>query len=224
MYDKGHVVRVNGPKGGQAVAHDGEESHQHAVDDVDRVHLLVAHVDPADEEQHPGQAEQGDERGVEGDEEAQRPTHVLAKALHGALEARPPRVQHVAHAVVELQLLLLGPALEAKAVRQRGIMRVCEPGRDGVGSAQRHRRPGLGLSHGLDAGLDPRHIVGGWQFLFAFALTLTLALCRAAQPCKRCIARRQDIGGATIDPRAKIRHEQGVLHVGQGRKSLDLGI
>lgn len=49
MNDKGHVVRVNGSEGGQAVAHDGEQGYQHAVNDVDGVYLLVADIDPADE-------------------------------------------------------------------------------------------------------------------------------------------------------------------------------
>lgn len=217
VYDKGHVVRIDGAEGGQAVAHDGEQGHQHAVDDVDGVDLLVAHVDPADEEQHPGQAEEGDERGVERHEEAQRPPHVLAEALHHALELGPARVQHVAHAVVQLQLLLLGPALETEAVGQRGIVRVCEPRRDGIRSSQRHGRA-LG-GGGLDAGLARRQLLRLlWQ-------AFLLALGSAAQARNRPnLTLRQHIRGTTVDPRAEIRHEQRVLHVGQSRKSLDLGI
>lgn len=221
VYHKGHVVCVNGSEGGQAVAHDGEQGHQHAVDDVDGVHLLVADVDPADEEQHPGQTKEGDEDGVERDEEAQRPPHVLAKALHRALEARPLGVQHVAHAVVQLHLLLLGPVLEADAVRQRRVVRVCEPRGDCVGSPQRRRHT---LAPGrLHAGLEP------WQLLDRLGQLLLLALSSnsgspASSPSRRSLTLGQDVGGAAVDPRAKIRHEQGVLHVCQGRKGLDLRI
>lgn len=217
MDDKGHVVCVNGSKGGQAIAHDGEEGYQHAVDDVDGVHLLVSNVDPADEKQHPGQTEEGDEDGVERDEEAQRPSHILAKALHGALEARALGVQHVAHAVVQLHLLLLGPAVETEAMRQRGVVRVGEPGGDCVGPPERRRHA---LAPGrLHAGLEPGELLLRlWQLFL-------LALCGSAEPGSRPnVTLGQDVGGATVYPRAKIGHEQGVLHVGQSRKSLDLGI
>lgn len=220
---KGHVVRVNGSEGGQAVTHDGEQGHQHAVDDVDGVHLLVADVDPADEEQHPGQTKEGDEDSVERDEEAQRPPHVLAKALHRALEAGSLGVQHVTHAIVQLRLFLLGPALEADAVRQRRVVRVCEPRGDCVGSPQRRwHTPAPGRLH---AGLEPGQLLDRLGQLFLVEPSSgSSSSSPASSPSRRSITLGQDVGGATVDPRAKVRHEQGVLHVGQGRKGLDLRI
>lgn len=86
--------------------------------------MLRADVDPADQEQHPSEAEEGDEGRVERDEEAKGLLHVLAKGLHGALELGPPRMEHVADVIVELGHLLHGPAVQRHALREDGVVEV----------------------------------------------------------------------------------------------------
>lgn len=42
-----HVVRVDGPERSQTITHDGKQSNQNVVDDIDDVELFSADVDPA---------------------------------------------------------------------------------------------------------------------------------------------------------------------------------
>ena len=51
---KDHVVCVFGAEGRHAVADDGEQGYQDVVDGIDGLELLLANVDPADQEQNPG--------------------------------------------------------------------------------------------------------------------------------------------------------------------------
>jgi hypothetical protein len=51
--DEAHVVGVDGPERGQAVANDGEESDEDVVDYVYYVVVPAADVDPADKEENP---------------------------------------------------------------------------------------------------------------------------------------------------------------------------
>jgi hypothetical protein len=69
--DIDHVIRVDGTEWGETVSDNGKQGDQHAVDDVNNIDLPTANVDPADEEQYPGKTEEGDERGIECDGEAQ---------------------------------------------------------------------------------------------------------------------------------------------------------
>ena len=45
--DEDHMIRVNGPKRGKAIADDGEERNKDNVDYIDDVELLPADIDPA---------------------------------------------------------------------------------------------------------------------------------------------------------------------------------
>ena len=60
----GHVVSIHEPPGYHAVADDREKGHKYVIDDINNVELFLADVDPSDEEQNPGKAEQGDKGGV----------------------------------------------------------------------------------------------------------------------------------------------------------------
>jgi len=51
--DETHVVGVDGPERGQAVANDGKESDEDVVDYVYYVVVPAADVDPADKEKNP---------------------------------------------------------------------------------------------------------------------------------------------------------------------------
>lgn len=117
-----HVVGVDGSEGCEAVADNGEQGDQHVVDDVDGIELLLANIDPADEEEHPGEAEEGDEGGVQRDEKAQRPRRVLAERLEPLLHLGPARVEHMADVVVDKLDVLLAPALQCRIVRQYRVL------------------------------------------------------------------------------------------------------
>lgn len=68
--DVNHVVGVYGTEGCETISHNSEKGNKDTVNDVDDVDLLATDIDPADEEKHPGQTEQGDEGRVESDKEA----------------------------------------------------------------------------------------------------------------------------------------------------------
>ncbi|KAI6763964.1 hypothetical protein HG530_007753 [Fusarium avenaceum] len=108
--DEKHVVCVDSTERRQTITHDGKERNKNTVNDVNGVKLLVADVDPADEEKNPGQTEECDEGGVERNEETQRSSDVLSKALHATLEPGTSRVQHVSDVIVQLCLFLRGPS------------------------------------------------------------------------------------------------------------------
>ena len=86
MSDKNHVVGVDGSKRGHAITHDGEESHQHVVDNIDDIELLRADVDPTNEKEHPGETEEGDEGGVKSNQKPKWLPDVFPKCFHAALE------------------------------------------------------------------------------------------------------------------------------------------
>lgn len=100
------MVCIYSAEGRETITHDGEEGDKNTVDDVDEIRLFVAYVDPADEEENPGQTEEGDEGGVECDEETQRSSNILSETLHTTLEARASRVQHVSNVIIQLSLFL----------------------------------------------------------------------------------------------------------------------
>ena len=52
-----HVVGVYGAERSETISDDCEEGNQNAVDDVDDINLLSTDIDPANQEQHPGQTE-----------------------------------------------------------------------------------------------------------------------------------------------------------------------
>lgn len=58
--DKAHMVSVDKSEGDHAVAYNGEEGHEHVVDNVDVVLLLLTDVNPPDEEEHPRETKDGD--------------------------------------------------------------------------------------------------------------------------------------------------------------------
>jgi hypothetical protein len=130
------VVCIDSAEGRETITHDGEESDKDTVNDVNQVRLLVAYVDPTDKEKNPRQTEQGDEGGVEGNEETQWSSDVLSKTLHATLESRASRVQHVSDVIIQLSLFLGCPSLECRSVRESSVMRVGKTGSDGAASLE----------------------------------------------------------------------------------------
>lgn len=68
--DIDHVVGVYSAERCQTITDDGEKSDHDAVDDVNDVDLLAANIDPPDQEQHPGQTKDGNQKGVQCNQEA----------------------------------------------------------------------------------------------------------------------------------------------------------
>lgn len=87
--DIAHMVSVYDTEWNQPVSHDSEQSDQNIVDDIDDIVAACSEVDPADQKEHPCEAEQSDQRGIESDEEAQGPADILTKAFHATLESSP---------------------------------------------------------------------------------------------------------------------------------------
>lgn len=54
-----HVVCVDGTKGSQPVANDTEQTDKDIVDNLDGKILAIADIDPADQEKHPSETEEG---------------------------------------------------------------------------------------------------------------------------------------------------------------------
>lgn len=65
-----HMIRVNHSERRQAISHNCKERHQYVVDDIGDVGLAPTNFNPANQEQHPYQAENRDESCVKRDEEA----------------------------------------------------------------------------------------------------------------------------------------------------------
>jgi hypothetical protein len=70
MRNEDHVVGVYGPERRQTITHNGEKGDQNAVNDVNDVDLPTANIDPTDQEEDPGQTEQGDQSCVQSDKES----------------------------------------------------------------------------------------------------------------------------------------------------------
>lgn len=66
-----HVIGVDCTEGCETVTHDGEESDQDGVDDVDNVVLSIPERDPADQEKHPDETKSCNQECIEGNEKAQ---------------------------------------------------------------------------------------------------------------------------------------------------------
>lgn len=47
MRDETHMISIHGSEGSQSITHDGEETDQNVIDDVNEVGLFSADVDPA---------------------------------------------------------------------------------------------------------------------------------------------------------------------------------
>ena len=65
MRDKDHVIGVDHAERSHAITDDGEESDKDVIDNVYNVRLFAADIDPANQEEDPGKAEEGDEHRVE---------------------------------------------------------------------------------------------------------------------------------------------------------------
>lgn len=200
------MVGIDGSKWSQAVTHHGKEGHKHTVDDVNCVDLLLADVNPADKEENPGKTEKGDEGGVEGDKESERSLDVLTETLEATLESGTARVQHMSNVVVEFSLFLGRPSFEVGAVGEGGVVRVGQAGGDGITSL-----------HGWWRWFYNR---GFSSKLFLASLLPEGALC----PLGLRIVLGQYISRSSIEPTTEIGNEEGVLDIGQGRKSLNLGV
>ena len=123
-----HAIRIHEPPRDHAVSHDRKQRHENIINYVDDIELFLPHVDPANEEQHPRQAKQSDERCVEGDEEANGSAGVFAKCFEALLELGAARVKHVPHVIIEKLDFIVGPALERGIVGKDGVLRVGEDG------------------------------------------------------------------------------------------------
>lgn len=214
MHDPAHVVRVDQPERRHAVADHREQRHQDVVDDVDGVQLPVAHIDPADQEQHPRQAEQRDERGVQGHEEPQRRARVHAERAHAALELAPPRVQHVPDIIVEPVHVLLVPALQRRARGEHRVVRRRDLRRDAV-------RPAGGRPFTTSPTLLCRLRGRLCRFFFFFCCSFF----RHFRERARHLAHEGEVvRRPAVDQPAQRGHEEGVLDVGDGGQGRDLGV
>lgn len=80
------MVGVNGPPGRHADSDDAKQRCQDLVAYLDEVRLSALDTDPADEEKNPCSAPEGQEEGIQGDEEADRFAHVSPESPHSASE------------------------------------------------------------------------------------------------------------------------------------------
>jgi len=108
--DEEHVVCIDSTERSQTITHDGEECNKNTVNDMNSVELLIANVDPTNEEENPSQTEECDEGGVERNEETQRSSDILPETLHATLESGTPRVQHMSDVIIQLCLFFRGPS------------------------------------------------------------------------------------------------------------------
>jgi hypothetical protein len=126
MSHKHHMVRINGTERGETVAHNAEQGDQGIVDDVDRIKLPITNINPPNQEQNPGKAEEGDECGIKGDEKAQRSPSVFAKSLESLFDLGSPGVQHVPDIIIQGFDVLFWPTLERGIVGEDGVLGVTE--------------------------------------------------------------------------------------------------
>ena len=96
------------------------------VDDVDRIKLPITNINPPNQEQNPGKAEEGDECGIKGDEKAQRSPSVFAKSLESLFDLGSPGVQHVPDIIIQGFDVLFWPTLERGIVGEDGVLGVTE--------------------------------------------------------------------------------------------------
>jgi hypothetical protein len=136
--------------------------------------------------------------------------HILSKTSHGTLELGSLRMQHVAHVIVHLGLVVLSPSVQRSTGRQHGIARVtelrvnsCQSGRGTLGLGSTNSRCILLLYLGFACRAQD-------------AIDFLQTICFAGPT-------SQVVGGPTVQER-QVGNEEGVLDVGEGGEGRNFGI
>lgn len=138
-------------------------------------------------------------------------------------------MQHVPYVVIQCFLIFIAPPIQRKAMWQDSIVRVCDNRRDTMGPFDlRFPLPGpcslyrwsssyLVLIFCFCWGWFAFYWGHSWRFFLVYSLWSVWATAHRGSA-------TQLVGGPSVQPSAKIRDEQGVLHIGESGQCLDFGV